>query len=150
MRHVFQCIVSAATGSVATALLFLLTGASPTARIAVVDSENASAVQASSAPLAQQQAANVKVDDSNAATLYANFARVTATPEEVIVDFAINPQPFAVGEQQVKATHRAVMNFYTTKRLYGALELTLKRHEDAFGPIELDVRKRAKPGFKDK
>ena len=59
----------------------------------------------------------VVVDDSNTVPSYSNFCRVTATPEEVILDFGLNPQPFATGRQDVKANQRLVMNFYTAKRL---------------------------------
>jgi hypothetical protein len=38
------------------------------------------------------------------------------------------------------------MNFYTAKRLFSALGMTLQRHESTFGPIELDIRRRAQPG----
>jgi hypothetical protein len=92
-------------------------------------------------PAAQQT--EVIVDEVGAHAAYANFARVTATPEEVIVDFALNPQPFAVGRQEVKVSQRLIMNFYTAKRLLGALQMTIQRHEQAFGAIELDVRRRA-------
>jgi hypothetical protein len=34
------------------------------------------------------------------------------------------------------------MNFYTAKRLLSALAMTIQRHEQNFGNIELDVRKR--------
>ena len=74
---------------------------------------------------------------------YSNFCRVTATPEEVILDFGLNPQPFATGRQDVKANQRIVMNFYTAKRLLTALGMTIQRHEGTFGSIELDVRRRA-------
>ena len=74
---------------------------------------------------------------------YSNFCRVTATPEEVILDFGLNPQPFATGRQDVKAIQRIVMNFYTSKRLLTALGMTIQRHEGTFGAIELDVRRRA-------
>jgi len=33
----------------------------------------------------------VVVDDSNTLPSYSNFCRVTATPEEVILDFGLNP-----------------------------------------------------------
>ena len=89
------------------------------------------------------QQTEVVVDEAGAHAAYANFARVTATPEEVIVDFALNPQPFAVGRQEVKVSQRLIMNFYTAKRLLGALQMTIQRHESAFGAIELDVRRRA-------
>ncbi len=75
---------------------------------------------------------------------YSNFCRVTATPEEVILDFGLNPQPFALGAEPVKISQRTVVNFYTAKRLLVALETTIRRHEETFGPIELDVRRRTR------
>ncbi len=91
----------------------------------------------------QQQTTEVVVDDSGTLPSYSNFCRVTATPEEVILDFGLNPQPFAAGRQDVKANQRIVMNFYTAKRLLTALGMTIQRHEGTFGSIELDVRRRA-------
>ena len=91
----------------------------------------------------QQQQTEVHVDDTGALPSYSNFCRVTATPEEVILDFGLNPQPFATGRQEVKANQRIVMNFYTSKRLLTALGMTIQRHEGTFGSIELDVRRRA-------
>jgi hypothetical protein len=93
------------------------------------------------APLPQQT--EVHVDDSGTLPSYSNFYRVTATPEEVILDFGLNPQPFATGRQDVKANQRIVMNFYTAKRLLTAMAMTIQRHEGTFGAIELDVRRRA-------
>ncbi|MEO6809755.1 MAG: DUF3467 domain-containing protein [Isosphaeraceae bacterium] len=90
-----------------------------------------------------QQTTEVVVDDSGTLPSYSNFCRVTATPEEVILDFGLNPQPFAQGRQEVKAIQRIVMNFYTSKRLLTALGMTIQRHEGTFGAIELDVRRRA-------
>ncbi len=91
----------------------------------------------------QQAMTEVHVDDSGVLPSYSNFCRVTATPEEVILDFGLNPQPFAQGRQDVKANQRLVMNFYTAKRLLTALGMTIQRHESTFGSIELDVRRRA-------
>jgi hypothetical protein len=85
----------------------------------------------------------VVVDDAGVLPSYSNFCRVTATPEEVILDFGLNPQPFALGRQDVKANQRIVMNFYTAKRLLTALGMTVQRHEGTFGSIELDVQRRA-------
>ncbi len=90
--------------------------------------------------------AEIVLDDKHAHAAYANFARVTATPEEVIVDFALNPNPFMAGRQEVVVSQRLIMNFYTAKRLLGALLQTLQRHEATFGSIQLDVRMRAQPG----
>ncbi len=92
-----------------------------------------------------QQTTEVVVDDTGARPMYANFCRVTATPEEVILDFGLNPQPFAAGGQMVKANHRIVMNAYTTKRLLAAIGMTIRRHEQTFGTIEVDVNRRVTP-----
>lgn len=91
----------------------------------------------------QPQQTEVVVDDTSTVPSYSNFCRVTATPEEVILDFGLNPQPFASGRQDVKANQRIVMNFYTAKRLLTAMGMTIQRHEGTFGSIELDVRRRA-------
>ena len=85
------------------------------------------------------------LNDRDAHSAYSNFARVTATPEEVIVDFALNPNPFIAGKQEVRVTQRLIMNFYTAKRLLYALHQTIERHEATFGPVELDVRRRVHP-----
>ncbi len=91
----------------------------------------------------QQVQTEVVVDDTATVPTYSNFCRVTATPEEVIMDFGLNPQPFATGRQDVTADQRIVMNFYTAKRLLTALGMTVQRHEGTFGSVELDVRRRA-------
>jgi hypothetical protein len=96
-------------------------------------------------PQAEEQLvqAEMVLDDKDALAAYSNFARVTATPEEVILDFALNPNPFKAGRQEIKVTQRLILNFYTAKRLASALVMTLQRHEGTFGSIELDVRRRA-------
>jgi hypothetical protein len=81
--------------------------------------------------------------ETGAHAAYSNFARVTATAEEVITDFCLNPNPFQAGHQEIHVLHRLIMNFYTAKRLFTALGMTLQRHEATFGPIELDIRRRA-------
>jgi hypothetical protein len=50
--------------------------------------------QSAPTPEAQQQRAEIRIDDSKVSPLYANFCRVTGTPEELIIDFGLNPQPF--------------------------------------------------------
>ncbi|MBX7169111.1 MAG: DUF3467 domain-containing protein [Pirellulales bacterium] len=91
---------------------------------------------------AAPQRVQVKVDDSHAIASYANFCRITGTPEEVIIDFGLNPQPFGPPADPVTISQRIVTNFYTAKRMYAALQLTLQRHEATFGVLETDVQKR--------
>jgi hypothetical protein len=84
------------------------------------------------------------VDDSKAQACYANFCRVTGTPEELLIDFGVNSQPFGVPTQPIVVTQRVVTNLYTAKRLLHVLQLTIERHEATFGALETDVQMRAR------
>ena len=99
---------------------------------------------ASAAP--QPQRVQVQIDDSKVMALYANFCRVTGTPEELIIDFGLNPQPFGVPTAPISVTQRIITNFYTAKRMLHALQLTIQRHEATFGVLETDVQRRVRPG----
>lgn len=88
----------------------------------------------------------IRVNDQGVTATYANFCRVTGTPEELILDFGLNSQPFGTQPEPVQVTQRVVMNFFTAKRMLHALQLTLQRHEAAFGVLETDVQKRVVPG----
>lgn|GEM_PF-462806 len=94
----------------------------------------------------QPQRIQLEVDDSRAVSAYANFCRVTGTPEELIIDFGLNPQPFNVPAGPISVSHRIITNMYTAKRLLYALQMTVQRHEQMFGAIEIDVQKRLRPG----
>ena len=96
-------------------------------------------------PAQAQQRQQVKVDDSHIVASYANFCRVTGTPEELIIDFGLNPQPFGIPADPVIATQRIVTNYFTAKRMLHALQLTVQRHEATFGVLETDVQKRVMP-----
>ena len=81
----------------------------------------------------------------NLEAFYTNFARVTGSPEELILDFGLNPQPSGAQSQPVTIARRLVMNYFTAKRLLGVLTMTVQRHEQAFGVLETDVNKRVLP-----
>jgi hypothetical protein len=93
-----------------------------------------------------QRAQRIEVNDKNAVCLYANFCRVTGTPEELILDFGLNAQPFGVPTDPVEVKQRIVTNYYTAKRMLQALNLSVQRHEQAFGVLETDVQKRVVGG----
>ncbi len=76
---------------------------------------------------------------------YANFARVTGSPEELILDFGLNPQPFGAQTSPIQIQRSLVLNFFTAKRLLAALSMAVQRHEQAFGVLETDVNKRVTP-----
>ena len=90
----------------------------------------------------QEQQVRVQVDDKGALCSYANFCRVTGTPEELIIDFGLNSQPYGVPSEAVQITQRIVTNYFTAKRMLHALHLSVQRHEQAFGVLETDVNKR--------
>jgi hypothetical protein len=89
-----------------------------------------------------QRAQRVEVNDKDAVCLYANFCRVTGTPEELILDFGLNAQPFGVPTEPVEVKQRIVTNYFTAKRMLQALHMSVQRHEQAFGVLETDVQKR--------
>jgi len=91
-----------------------------------------------------QQSSEIQVDDSHALTSYSNFCRVTGTPEELIIDFGLNSQPTGVPSQPIVVTQRIVTNLYTAKRLWQVLQLTIQRHESAFGVLETDIQRRVR------
>jgi hypothetical protein len=86
--------------------------------------------------------AEVRFDDSKTIACYANFCRVTGTPEELIIDFGLNNQPMGAPTDAIPITQRIIVNFFTAKRLLGALSMSVQRHEAAFGVLETDVNKR--------
>ena len=90
-------------------------------------------------PLTSQQ---VQVSDSEAASGYANFCRISGTPEELLIDFGLNPQPVGAPQQPIVVSQRIVTSWYTAKRLLSVLQMTVARHEAAFGVVETDIQRR--------
>ncbi len=101
-------------------------------------------VEATSQPAAAapQQQQQVQVDDSNLTASYSNFCRVTGSPEELIIDFGLNPQPVGMPTAPIKVSQRIILNFFTAKRLLAALSMSVQRHESVFGVLETDINKR--------
>ena len=91
---------------------------------------------------AQNQPMPVPVDESHIVATYANFCRVTGTPEELIVDFGLNKQVAGTSPETIQLTQRIIVNFFTAKRLAAALVMAVQWHEQAFGQLETDVQKR--------
>jgi len=100
-----------------------------------------SSAERPSAPPPPQQ---IPVDTSALNTIYANFARVTSLPEELVLDFGMNTNMTPAPTEALKLTHRLVLNYYTAKRLLGALHMAVQQHENTYGVLEVDVTKRAR------
>jgi hypothetical protein len=91
----------------------------------------------------QAQAAAVQLDSSNLRTEFANIARITVTPNEVYVDFGVNPNFFGQQvDEPAKLNTRVVMTPDAAKRICIGLSQFLGAYEQRFGVIELDVTKR--------
>ena len=82
------------------------------------------------------------IEPENLEPLYANFVRLAGLPEELVLDFGLNPQPFGAAPVPVKVSQRMVMTYFTAKRLWLGLGAFLQRHEQSFGAVEIDVNKR--------
>ena len=91
---------------------------------------------------ARPEPVQVPVDESHILATYANFCRVTGTPEELIVDFGLNKQVGGNSPETIQLNQRIIVNFFTAKRLAYALCHAVARHEQAFGNLETDVQKR--------
>ena len=86
------------------------------------------------------------VEAEGLAATYANFVQVRPSPEELVLDFALNPNaPGSTQTVAIKISDRIVLNYFTAKRLWGGLGLALQRHEQTFGVLETDVNKRVLP-----
>lgn len=96
-----------------------------------------------------QQQVQLRVDEASMETTYANAFRTNGTAEEVILDFGLNlvsPPAQQGGNPQIlfKVNERVVMNYYSAKRLAITLSQLIRRHEEQFGELEMDVQKRRK------
>lgn len=93
----------------------------------------------------QPQPMRLDITTQGMSNTYTNFFRVAGTFEELLLDFGFHTG-IVVGNtpEAAKLTHRIVMNFATAKRLLGALQAAVARHEQAFGTIETDPQKRVR------
>src|SRR3954468_18795154 len=85
------------------------------------------------------------IDASSLRTSYANVCRIAQTPNEVIVDFGLNPNFFGnILDEPLKLDNRVILSHDAAKRLCIHLTATIQNYEARYGSIELDVTKRLK------
>ena len=103
-----------------------------------------------------QRQIRIRINEQNMTSSYANAFRTNGTAEEVMLDFGFNIiNPMAVQQQQqqeqpqqgqpeiiFQVNDRVIMNYYSAKRLAITLSQLIRRHEEQFGELELDVTKR--------
>ena len=89
----------------------------------------------------QPPAVPITVD--KAATIYSNMCRGVMTSEEVILDFALNPNINGrVLDEPVSVSSRVVMSFPSAKRLLHLLHAMVTKHEETFGAVPLDINQK--------
>jgi len=98
-----------------------------------------------------QRQVQLRIDERNMQACYANAFRTNGTAEEVILDFGLNLMNPATQQPQqgqpeiiFQISERVIMNYYSAKRLAITLSQLIRRHEEQFGDLEMDVAKRRK------
>ena len=87
-----------------------------------------------------------QIDQAALKISYANVCRIAQTPNEVIVDFGMNPNFFGqILDEPLKLENRVIMSHDAAKRLCLHLMASIQNYESRYGTIELDVTKRLKP-----
>ena len=115
----------------------------------MVDSASEKPIEEQAREQTGQQQIRLRLDERNLKTSYANAFRTNGTAEEVMLDFGLNliGQPVQ-GQNQpeilFKVNNRVIMNYYSAKRLAITLSQLIRRHEEQFGDLEMDVTKRRK------
>jgi len=85
------------------------------------------------------------INTDKAVTIYSNMCRGVMTSEEIILDFALNPNLNGrVLDEPIEVKGRVVVSFASAKRLMHLLNTMLVKHEEAFGEVVLDVNQRVK------
>jgi hypothetical protein len=113
----------------------------------VVEPAVESAPEAPASP--EQPQIQIRMDDREMRSSYANGFRTNTTADEVVLDFGLNLPLLAGqdgGKQEflLKLDTRIIMNHYAAKRLVLTLGQLISRHEEQFGELELDAAKRLK------
>jgi uncharacterized protein DUF3467 len=82
----------------------------------------------------------VKWDDANMKSSYANVCNVMSTREEVVLLFGVN-QTWQAAQKNftVQLTDRIILNPFAAKRLSMLLSNLVREHEARFGQLNLDV-----------
>ena len=91
---------------------------------------------------AQGAQMQVKWDDANMKSSYANVCNVMSTREEVVLMFGVN-QAWHAGQKEVtiQLTDRIILSPHAAKRLSMLLGNLVKQHEERFGALNIEPPK---------
>lgn len=91
------------------------------------------------------QQVRLRIDERNMSSIYANAFRTNGTAEEVMLDFGLNvTQPTNDQQPEIlsQVQTRVILNYFSAKRLALTLGQLIRRYEEQFGELELDVSRR--------
>ena len=96
------------------------------------------AKEAATVQSAAAQQMQVKWDDTNMKSSYANVCNVMSTREEVVMMFGVN-QAWHAGQKEVtvQLTDRIILSPHAAKRLSLLLTNIVKQYEDRFGQLNI-------------
>ena len=92
----------------------------------------------SGATQAQRQ---ILTDETGVFPQYCNFTYSAGTREGVLFGFGMHDWQ---GKGPIRIDSKIEMSYYNSKRFLVSLNQLIKRHEEVFGPLELDLNKRVK------
>ncbi|MDY6935231.1 MAG: DUF3467 domain-containing protein [Spirochaetota bacterium] len=77
---------------------------------------------------------DIKVDESVATGIFSNFANISHSPDEFVIDFLfVNPTPPGFG----KLVSRLILTPGHAKRILLAITDNIRKYEDNFGEIKV-------------
>lgn len=80
----------------------------------------------------KKQQIRVDIDSEEIEGIYSNFAFISHSPAEFIIDFA----KILPGMKKAKVNSRIIMTPQHAKMLYNAIENNIKKFEERFGEIK--------------
>ncbi|MDB5389243.1 MAG: hypothetical protein JWM11_4889 [Planctomycetaceae bacterium] len=113
-----------------------------TPELAVSPDSIQSSASAAPSVLPSNRAEQAVEMDDRLVPIYANFARVMRSSDDLILDFGLNTQPFAEESVPIQVNRRLVFSLFTAKRLLAGLRTSVENYEAGFGPLETDVHRR--------
>ncbi len=89
-------------------------------------------------PSASQVAGVPKFNTTQVQTVFANATRVVPANRQVVFDFALRPLASDDGPAIAISSVRIYVSYFTAKRMRKALVMSIRHHEDTFGPVGRD------------
>ena len=97
----------------------------------------------------QEQGNQIPTDYSSLSTVYTNFCRVNVTPEELVLDFGLNPQVSPTKTEPVEADAPRRHEFLHRQTSFAGGSTAWSSSMKTPTALRLDFQKRAAPRFPD-